>query len=316
MSAAAEKGIQVQKCLDIRPRVTCHTLNLSGLSLTVLCTGLFCPSSLYHLSLSLRSKTTLRPTTASIHCQRHLSTYTKPFITQSTTDRQMGLGPLFLVKRFTKPDPNSIEQAATMSQQWSEKAGHQTTIDEVHRPRSTYQTRLRPSWLDGRPETEDQLQALPPMSAHTAPRRSARRSSHSKRHSFWNSSNPDQSDEDVPSVPSLSRGTSLDSVSAQDDRQASTSTVAPRRKYVPKSAAKSFLVTTSGASEDNRKSYRKSLKLDDGADLVCMTEEQQIEWAKLMNARAEMQALERVDSRVDSKPKYANEQALAALEFR
>lgn len=165
-----------------------------------------------------------------------------------------------------------------------------------------------------------------------------------KSRSFWTSSNPDDEDEDVPPVPALYNGTSPDSITRNDpfdddddqtrgrarssthgegQKQPRPVSTASRRSYVPKSAASGFLKSTNGASETQRKSYRRSFNLGEGVELVCVTDEHRIEWEKLMNKHAKME-----DSVFDSNDnkdgeevaeaggnRFSNAQALAALEF-
>ncbi|KAF2172532.1 hypothetical protein M409DRAFT_17763 [Zasmidium cellare ATCC 36951] len=158
-----------------------------------------------------------------------------------------------------------------------------------------------------------------------------------KRSSFWASSNPDDSDSDVPPVPALIRDGTPDSNSnaSSDDNQParrtargdgikqprplSTVSTSSRKSYTPKSAAKGFLKSTNGASEEQRKSFRQSFHLEDESDLVCLTEEQRIEWAKLMNNQSKFEerpATEVPQTKVKkNNVRYSNAQALAALEF-
>lgn len=181
------------------------------------------------------------------------------------------------------------------------------------------------------------LQRQPSMSSIKSKRRS--------RSSFWKSSNPDDSESDVPPVPALYRGESSESVrqhtseeslrvsrhptrteeSSKKPRPVSVVSTASRKSYRPKSAAKGFLNSTNGASEDQRKSFRKSFNMEDGMDkmdMVCLTEEQRIEWAKLMNGDIKLGDLNRplaasetANSDQPGDRKFSNSQALAALEF-
>lgn len=153
------------------------------------------------------------------------------------------------------------------------------------------------------------------------------------RSSFWVSSNPDDSESDVPPVPALVRDASPDggSNSSFDHidsarrggniQQPRALSVGTKKKYVPKSAAKGFLVSTNGASEETRKSYRRSFKMQEDVDLVCLNQEQQIEWARLMNEddkQSPRDAPEKFDGlagEVTEENKFSNAQALAALEL-
>jgi hypothetical protein len=77
------------------------------------------------------------------------------------------------------------------------------------------------------------------------------------------------------------------------------------------------LKSTNGASDSQRKSYRDSFKLGDGADLVCRSHEQRVAWEKLMSEGAMFNDSHEVvvkehSPRVDT---FSNAQALAALEF-
>lgn len=165
-----------------------------------------------------------------------------------------------------------------------------------------------------------------------------------KRNSFWASSNPDDSDSDVPPVPALVRDRDStpdsNSVASSDNEQTrverrntrgdgtkqprplSTISTASRKSYTPRSAAKGFLKSTNGASDEQRKSFRRSFHLEDESDLVCLTEEQRIEWAKLMGNQSQFEdrsARQRPDALQQTETKdnvrYSNAQALAALEF-
>jgi hypothetical protein len=141
------------------------------------------------------------------------------------------------------------------------------------------------------------------------------------RSSFFISSNPDESDSDVPPVPALTRADSTESShhdSSDNDnsrtarntviynghgggggsiistsgngihgpkksRPLSSRSTSSRKSYTPRSAAKGFLhSTTNGAAEDARRSLRKSYHLDNDATLVCLTDEQHDAWAQLM----------------------------------
>ncbi|EME49859.1 hypothetical protein DOTSEDRAFT_68599 [Dothistroma septosporum NZE10] len=161
-----------------------------------------------------------------------------------------------------------------------------------------------------------------------------------KRRSFWASSNPDDSDEEIPPVPSLTPDsmtsdpfdnvdytrsvdltqTTTRTYDTKPGRPLSVSTVRTVRSYKPKSAAKGFLKSTSGATETARLSYRKSFNVEDDAAMVCLTEEQRIEWAKLMNEGDTFQdhslrTMKSHTSDCSGKDKFSNDQALAALEF-
>ncbi|KAK4507809.1 hypothetical protein PRZ48_001544 [Zasmidium cellare] len=139
-----------------------------------------------------------------------------------------------------------------------------------------------------------------------------------KRSSFWASSNPDDSDSDIPPVPALIRddSSSDDNQPTRKPRPLSTISTSSRKSYTPKSAAKGFLKSTNGASEEQRKSFRRSFHLEDESDLVCLTEEQRIEWAKLMNGQSKSEERADVPQTEERKGnRYSNAQALAALEF-
>ncbi|EME88914.1 uncharacterized protein MYCFIDRAFT_76297 [Pseudocercospora fijiensis CIRAD86] len=136
---------------------------------------------------------------------------------------------------------------------------------------------------------------------------------------------------DVPPVPALVRGASTESscnefsdasddrrrtvrksTNGEDAKQRPLSTAS--RKYVPKSAAKGFLQSTNGASDEARESFRQSFHLEDQADMVCLTDEQRLEWAKLMERETKLE--DPFESTEDDKNhKFSNSQALAALEF-
>lgn len=121
---------------------------------------------------------------------------------------------------------------------------------------------------------------------------SLRRRSH-----IWASSNPD--DDDVPPTPALVRDETPSPRSPRSarshrstlsiDRNQSTggeSAAAPSRptsSYVPRSAAKGFLSSTSVASAATRRSWRQSGMFENngGAEPVCLTEAHQREWEKL-----------------------------------
>lgn len=169
-----------------------------------------------------------------------------------------------------------------------------------------------------------------------------------KRRSWWASSNPDDSeDEEVPPVPSLIRDqnytpdsmnsdpfdhvdlsrnpdlteTTTRTSSVKSPRPLSVCTVKTVRSYKPKSAVKGFMNSTSGATESARLSYRKSFNIQDDAAMVCLTDEQRVEWAKLMNEgdtfrdRPSLKSTNSYASEVSVKDRFANDQALAALEF-
>lgn len=119
------------------------------------------------------------------------------------------------------------------------------------------------------------------------------RSRRKSRSSFWESSNPD--DSDVPPVPALSRGASSESITqsisgesvpssptSSMHRPMSVASTTSRRSYVPRSAARGFLRSTSGASVETRASFRASFNVKQDVDMVCLTDEQRLEWAKLM----------------------------------
>ncbi|KAM3419411.1 hypothetical protein BST61_g5340 [Cercospora zeina] len=163
------------------------------------------------------------------------------------------------------------------------------------------------------------------------------------RSSFWLSSNPDDSDSDIPPVPPLCRGESSESVRrdgsedsmrvsrrpTRDDeepqkaRPLSVMSTTSRKSYVPRSAAKGFLSSTKGASDETRKSFRKSFNLEDENAMVCLTEEQRVEWAKLMNGDMKLAEItatstSEIGKEANNPPtrsSFSNSQALAALEF-
>lgn len=157
------------------------------------------------------------------------------------------------------------------------------------------------------------------------------RSRRKSRSSFWESSNPD--DSDVPPVPALSRGASSESITqsisgesvpssptSSMHRPMSVASTTSRRSYVPRSAARGFLRSTSGASIETRASYRMSFNVKQDVDMVCLTDEQRLEWAKLMaedvrlgdipEPAAEMGKHHQIGSLNSSQM-----QALAALEY-
>lgn len=85
---------------------------------------------------------------------------------------------------------------------------------------------------------------------------------------------------------------------------------------MPKSAAKGFLSSTNGASDAARMSYRQSFRIDATTDLVCLTDEQRLEWAKLMKEPHRTYEQPKVAATLaNDEDKYSNAQALAALEF-
>lgn len=233
--------------------------------------------------------------------------------------------------------------------------------DKRERKHSTYATRQNVTTLGALPPmpTTASYTKEPATSSLPAEQRRSRRqsmtkslyrsnsqaSTKSKRksRSFWASSNPDDSDEDVPPVPALYSGASPVSVrndpfddeptrgrgrtnedgTAKEPRPVST---ASRRSYRPKSAASGFLKSTNGASEGQRKSYRRSFNLGEGVELVCVTDEHRIEWEKLMNKHGKLDDSVFADSNKDDgddeetstpggKNRFSNAQALAALEF-
>jgi hypothetical protein len=136
-----------------------------------------------------------------------------------------------------------------------------------------------------------------------------------KSRSFWASSNPDDESEEehIPPVPALIRGGTPDSARntsieelypsqqpQQHTRGHSSAKVsgdpAPRplstcsrKSYTPRSAAAGFLKSTTGASEDQRKSYRRSFKLGENVELVCVSDEHRVEWEKLMNKNGRLE---------------------------
>lgn len=145
-----------------------------------------------------------------------------------------------------------------------------------------------------------------------------------KRRSWWASSNPDDSDDGddsnpLPPVPLLIRSnrTTPDSSPTNSDHQARTPSYtavrgdtihAPRpvsvsstksRTYVPRSAAKSFLVSTTPVADNVRKSVRHSLHggavddpdagFENDSGTYCLSAEQQREWEKLKHLMAVME---------------------------
>lgn len=174
-----------------------------------------------------------------------------------------------------------------------------------------------------------------------APQRSnSRASTRSKRksRSFWASSNPDDSDSDVPPVPDLSSVTTTPASTCSNPfedfqspspipgnngtRQPRPVSTASRKSYTPRSAAAGFLKSTNGASEHQRKSYRRSFNLGEGVELVCVTDEHRIEWERLMNKNARLEDSvfassmgRRTSKEEQTGDRFSNAQALAALEF-
>lgn len=158
-----------------------------------------------------------------------------------------------------------------------------------------------------------------------------------KSRGFWTSSNPaDDSDDDVPPVPGLTRDhtppeseddgigharttTGLAKTVSRgsgDSKAARPVSVSSRKSYVPRSAAKGFMNSTNPASEATRISYRKSFRIDASTDLVCLTDEQRMEWAKLMGEpHRTYEQPKKAVGMVDESEKFENAQALAALEF-
>ncbi|CAK4032237.1 Hypothetical predicted protein [Lecanosticta acicola] len=184
--------------------------------------------------------------------------------------------------------------------------------------------------------TKPATASLPSANRRNAPSvKSIHRSNSSKRRSrgFWASSNPDDSESDVPPVPGLTRDRNPESDDADDEETPTTRlvhtmsggedakqprplSVSSRKSYVPKAAAKGFLTSTNGASDATRMSYRKSFRIDSTADLICLTEDQRLEWSKLMNEphRSYEQPTKTAEP-VNEEEKFSNAQALAALEF-
>jgi hypothetical protein len=217
-----------------------------------------------------------------------------------------------------------------------------TVVPDDTTTRTTPQppVRRKKSWFanDHRGAVDSSLRGLPPVpvtvdqaaqratsTLPAAKRKSmgeasikSRRRSQS-RSSFFISSNPDESDSDVPPVPALTRADSTESShhdSSDNDnsrtarntviyngngggsiistsgngihgpkksRPLSSRSTSSRKSYTPRSAAKGFLhSTTNGAAEDARRSLRKSYHLDNDATLVCLTDEQHDAWAQLM----------------------------------
>lgn len=180
------------------------------------------------------------------------------------------------------------------------------------------------------------------MSSKSLHRSSSRASTKSKRRSFWASSNPADDDEEaIPPVPALvrdgtpdsvrndpmedlarvpSRGRPRSSTNSSGPKPARPVSSASRKSYVPRAAASGFLKSTNGASEDQRKSYRRSFKLGEGVELVCVTDEHRVEWEKLMNKNARLDdslfaSMGRDSDESNDGARFSNAQALAALEF-
>lgn len=158
-----------------------------------------------------------------------------------------------------------------------------------------------------------------------------------KRRSWWTSSNPDDAEDEsnpLPPVPLLIRSarTTPDSspTNSETGRSPSYTAVrgdnikAPRpvsgistksRTYTPRSAAKSFLVSTTPVSDNIRKSVRHSLHacedLDSGFEndrgTYCLSAEQQQEWEKLKHLMAVM------DRRRDATRKTFGEESVADM---
>lgn len=135
-----------------------------------------------------------------------------------------------------------------------------------------------------------------------------------RRSSWWASSNPDYSDDEPapPPVPALSHSTrTTPNTSPTTSENAYTTAVrgdnikSPRpvstisttsRPYVPRSAAKSFLMSTTPVSDNVRKSIRRSMHdagqpgFEEGGrgTYYCLSAEQQREWEKLKHLMAVM----------------------------
>lgn len=78
--------------------------------------------------------------------------------------------------------------------------------------------------------------------------------------------------------------------------------------------------STNGASEDQRKSYRRSFNLGEGVELVCVTDEHRVEWEKLMNKNSRLEdslfaSMGKSPDEEQTGDRHSNAQALAALEF-
>ncbi|KAK3675478.1 hypothetical protein LTR78_004561 [Recurvomyces mirabilis] len=194
--------------------------------------------------------------------------------------------------------------------------------------------------------------------ALTVERRKSTASTKSSRRSWWQSSNPDDGESSpppVPAVPALiqddgmrtpdssiaytaspdnsdliesnpfsdgpmrtaTRGTTM-----KQPRPISGISVSSRKSYVPKSAAKGFLRSTSGRMSENR----HSLMEDGDGGTVCLSEEQQKEWDKLkllmdaMDRRHDVGVVGMLreledDEDGEDRRMFSNAQALAALEF-
>jgi hypothetical protein len=142
----------------------------------------------------------------------------------------------------------------------------------------------------------------------------------------------------VPPVPDLvkdgqiSPNESFEEFQRQAERNGGSRTAGPkgvrpvstasRKSYTPRSAAAGFLKSTNGATEGQRRSYRNSFKLEDGSDMVCLTDDQRAAWADLMNEGAVFSDPQEAEADTDSKDdvrkdtnRFSNAQALAALEF-
>lgn len=130
-----------------------------------------------------------------------------------------------------------------------------------------------------------------------------------RRKSWWSSSNPDDSDSDdedasnpLPPIPLLVRstGTTPDSSPTNSEHSANDihaprplSTISAKaRTYTPRSAAKSFLVSTTPVADPVCRSVRRSLHQEDGGESergsYCLSVEQQREWEKLKHLMAVM----------------------------
>lgn len=269
------------------------------------------------------------------------------------------------------PVPRVVQQKKTTGE--SVRPGTAITTDTIEtqdrRHSSARSLSRKKSWFKAQ-EPQVTVEALPPMpvtvsqttkaatstlpadqrrrrnSVRTIERRgstaSTVRPKLKKRSSFWASSNPDDSDSDVPPVPALVRDDTTDSnsVASSDNEQSrverrtttsdgtrqprplSTVSTASRKSYTPRSAAKGFLKSTNGASDEQRMGFRQSFHLEDESDLVCLTEEQRIAWARLMGSQSQFEdrslrqrpeALQ--ETHTKNNVRYSNAQALAALEF-
>ncbi|KAK4560722.1 hypothetical protein LTR86_005301 [Recurvomyces mirabilis] len=194
--------------------------------------------------------------------------------------------------------------------------------------------------------------------ALTMERRKSTASTKSNRRSWWQSSNPDDGESTPPPVPAVPALVQDDGMRTPDSSIAYTASpdnsdwtepnpfsdgpmrtatrgttmkqprpisgisVSSRKSYVPKSAAKGFLRSTSGRMSENR----HSLMEDGDGGTICLSEEQQKEWDKLkllmdaMDRRHDQGVvgmLRELEANEDGEDRrmFSNAQALAALEF-